>query len=124
MKTIVLLGELSANTLRLQLHFDDQKDRTLLYTGLDLNMLQLNPDALVLEVQERFDLKHWLPRLRMRWNVPILLLASRLDRQQVVELLDLGADDCIYKPAEPREVSAHLNALWRRYPVLLSAAQS
>ncbi|GEM49270.1 response regulator transcription factor [Deinococcus cellulosilyticus] len=118
MKTIMLLGECSTNTLKLQLYFDGQQERTLLYSAPDLNMLQLNPDALVLEVQERFDLRHWLPRLRMRWNVPILLLASRLDREQVVELLDLGADDCIYKPAEPREVRAHLNALWRRYPLL------
>ncbi|GGJ54629.1 response regulator transcription factor [Deinococcus roseus] len=123
MKNIVLLGDLSVNALRMQLYFEDHNMAVMLCTQTDALEGFPVPDALIVEVQDRLRLKEWLPALRSSWDIPILLLASRLDRTKTAQLLDLGADDCVYKPADPAEVHAHLQALWRRYPLSLQHRQ-
>jgi two-component system OmpR family response regulator len=47
-------------------------------------------------------------------QLPILILASRARAEERVQVLDLGADDLVFKPFAFAELSARLRALGRR----------
>ncbi|WP_419899976.1 response regulator transcription factor [Roseomonas sp. USHLN139] len=72
-------------------------------------------DAIVLDVmmpgQSGFDLCRGL---RMRSNVPVILLTALGETVERVLGLELGADDFVVKPAEPREILARIRAVLRR----------
>jgi DNA-binding response OmpR family regulator len=72
-------------------------------------------DAVVLDVMlpdgDGFDV---LRRLRVDHTVPVLMLTARGDPMDRVVGLELGADDYLPKPFEPRELLARLRALVRR----------
>ena len=53
-------------------------------------------------------------RLRARWDLPVLMLTARGDAMDRVVGLELGADDYLPKPFEPRELLARLRAILRR----------
>jgi DNA-binding response OmpR family regulator len=53
-------------------------------------------------------------RLRTRTDLPILMLTARGDAMDRVVGLELGADDYLPKPFEPRELLARVNAILRR----------
>ena len=74
------------------------------------------PDVLVLDVMmpgmSGLDL---LKELRTRGDaVPVLMLTARGDLADKVAGLELGADDYLSKPFEPRELLARLQAILRR----------
>jgi DNA-binding response OmpR family regulator len=74
------------------------------------------PDVLVLDVMmpgmSGFDV---LKALRARGDaVPVLMLTARGDLADKVAGLELGADDYLAKPFEPRELLARLQAVLRR----------
>ena len=52
--------------------------------------------------------------LRERSDVPVLMLTARGDSADRVVGLELGADDYLPKPFEPRELLARLRAILRR----------
>ncbi|WP_122224242.1 response regulator [Pseudomonas syringae group genomosp. 3] len=76
---------------------------------------QLPFDAVVLDVMlpdgDGFEL---CSRLHRRENIPVILLTARDTCADRVRGLDLGADDYITKPFEPRELVARLNSVLRR----------
>ncbi len=73
----------------------------------DLVMLDMNmPKRTGLEV---------LRELRLRSKVPVLMLTVQNDEESVVNALQLGADDYVYKPFRPRELRARVSALIRRH---------
>jgi DNA-binding response OmpR family regulator len=47
-------------------------------------------------------------------NVPIIMVTARLDEQDRILGLDLGADDYVTKPFSPRELAARIRAVLRR----------
>ena len=53
-------------------------------------------------------------RIRARADTPILMLTARGDTMDRVIGLELGADDYLPKPFEPRELLARLKAILRR----------
>jgi two-component system, OmpR family, phosphate regulon response regulator OmpR len=82
--------------------------------------------GLALQAREAFDaiiLDLMLPdmdgldvcrQIRSRANVPIVMLTARGDAMDRVIGLELGADDYLPKPFEPRELLARLRAILRR----------
>ena len=55
-----------------------------------------------------------IQRLRHDSTVPVLVLSRRADDFHRIVSLELGADDYLTKPANPRELVARMRALWRR----------
>ena len=53
-------------------------------------------------------------RIRRRDAVPIIMLTARGDVTDRVVGLELGADDYLPKPFEPRELVARMQNVWRR----------
>ena len=72
-------------------------------------------DAVVLDVTlpdgDGFEL---CSRLHRRDNLPVILLTARDTSADRVRGLDIGADDYVTKPFEPRELVARINSVLRR----------
>src|SRR5919109_4085077 len=72
-------------------------------------------DALVLDLSlPDIDGLEVCRRLRARWELPVLMLTARGEAMDRVVGLELGADDYLPKPFEPRELLARLKAILRR----------
>lgn len=52
--------------------------------------------------------------IRKRSNIPILMLTARVEEEDLLKGLDIGADDYMTKPFSPRELVARVGALLRR----------
>jgi DNA-binding response OmpR family regulator len=73
-------------------------------------------DALVLDLMlPDIDGLEICRRVRARADTPILMLTARGDAMDRVVGLELGADDYLPKPFEPRELLARLRAILRRH---------
>lgn len=55
-----------------------------------------------------------LRQLRQRWEVPVIMLTGLEDSADRVVGLELGADDYLTKPFDPRELLARIRAVLRR----------
>ena len=91
----------------------------------DEGMRKLNredPDLLLLDVmlpgKDGFEICR---EVRRKSNIPIIMLTARGDVIDRVSGLELGADDYIGKPFEPRELVARIQAILRRADVTASA---
>jgi len=72
-------------------------------------------DALILDLMlPDADGLDFCRRLRQSSDVPILMLTARGEPMDRVVGLELGADDYLAKPFEPRELQARLRAILRR----------
>ncbi len=82
--------------------------------GLDL-LRRDPPDLLILDVMlpetNGFDL---CKQIRRNSNIPIIMLTARGDPMDRIVGLELGADDYLPKPFEPRELVARIQAVRRR----------
>jgi two-component system phosphate regulon response regulator OmpR len=73
------------------------------------------PEAVILDVMlPGIDGLEVCRRLRARSQVPILMLTARGDDLDRIVGLELGADDYLPKPFNPRELLARLGAILRR----------
>ena len=52
--------------------------------------------------------------IRKKYKIPIIMLSARGESFDQVKGLDLGADDYMAKPFEPRELVARIHSLLRR----------
>jgi two-component system, OmpR family, response regulator CpxR len=78
--------------------------------------LQPGIDLVVLDVMlpgiDGFEI---LKRLRQKSKVPVLMLTARGEDVDRIIGLELGADDYLAKPFNPRELAARIRAILRRY---------
>jgi len=83
-------------------------------------------DALVLDLAlPDIDGLEVCRRLRARWNTPVLMLTARGEPMDRVVGLEIGADDYLAKPFEPRELSLRIaNILKRVRPPSAPPAES
>ena len=94
--------------------------------GFDIAVAPKGAAGIALQSREAFDaivLDLMLPdmdglevcrRIRAQADIPILMLTARGDAMDRVVGLELGADDYLPKPFEPRELLARLRAILRR----------
>ena len=85
------------------------------YHGLE-KAAQNGVDLVVLDVMlpglDGFEI---LRRLRQQSRVPVIMLTARGEDVDRIVGLELGADDYLPKPFNPRELAARIRAILRRY---------
>ncbi|MBI4319953.1 MAG: response regulator transcription factor [Chloroflexi bacterium] len=75
-----------------------------------------NPSLIVLDLMlPEMDGWEVCRRLRKESEVPIIILTARSDDVEKIVGLELGADDYVTKPFNPRELVARVKAVLRRY---------
>jgi len=89
-----------------------------------LATLQDPPDLILLDLMlpdlDGFEL---LRRLRQRgYDLPVIILTARDDAVDVVVGLELGADDYVVKPFDPRELVARVRSVLRRRAEVVALA--
>jgi DNA-binding response OmpR family regulator len=73
------------------------------------------PDLIVLDLGlPRVDGLDVARTIRQQSNVPIIMLTARVDEQDKLAGLEIGADDYVTKPFSPKELVARVRALFRR----------
>lgn len=73
------------------------------------------PDLVLLDIMmPRMDGYAFLPAFRRESNAPVILLTARVEEQDKIIGLELGADDYVTKPFGMRELLARVRAQLRR----------
>lgn len=76
----------------------------------------VNPDLIVLDLMlPDIDGFEVCRRIRAKSMVPILMLTARKEDIDKIVGLEMGADDYLTKPFNPRELVARVRAILRRY---------
>ena len=84
--------------------------------ALDRLLAQRKPDLLVLDLAMPGEGgRNILARLKPGLSAPVIILTSDMDEMNRIICLDMGADDFVTKPVEPRELAARIGALLQRY---------
>jgi len=111
---------------------DDEKLRKLLkeyLEGYDFHIVTLpdgssvlntirtaSPDMIILDImlpgRDGLDV---LKEIRLEHAVPVIMLTAKGEDADRIVGLELGADDYLPKPFNPRELLARMKAVWRRY---------
>ncbi len=102
----------------LKLYFEkDGFEVTSCYTGDAVMPIvrTVSPDVIILDLMlpamSGFDV---MRQLRRESDIPVLMLTARSDTLDKIIGLELGADDYILKPFEPKELLARVKAVLRR----------
>lgn len=73
------------------------------------------PDLVVLDLMlPKLNGSEVCRRLRQESEVPIVMVTARVEEEDRLHGLDLGADDYVTKPFSPRELAARIRAVLRR----------
>ena len=76
---------------------------------------ECKPDIIILDVMmPKMDGFEVCKNIRKVHSIPIIMLSARGDSEDKIKGLDLGADDYIAKPFQPRELLARIHSLLRR----------
>jgi DNA-binding response OmpR family regulator len=103
----------------LKVYFDGIYDLTVSYYGRDaIDYLRNNsPDLVILDVMlpeiNGFDICKIIRKEKPL--LPIIMLTAMTDNSDKITGLELGADDYISKPFNPRELSARIKSVVRRF---------
>jgi two-component system, OmpR family, response regulator len=93
--------------------------------GVDRALARMKPDLVILDIMlPGEDGLSICRRLRTRSAVPVIMLTARNDDIDRIVGLELGADDYLGKPFNPRELLARIRAVLRRTDRLGSAPQA
>jgi two-component system response regulator VicR len=100
--------------------------RVLVGNGFEVLMAQDGEEAVRLTASEKPDLlilDIMMPvmdgfeacrKIRSFSSVPVIMLSARIEDQNKIKGLDVGADDYVTKPFNPYELLAHVKAILRR----------
>lgn len=82
-----------------------------------LSILKLKPyDLVILDLTlPGMDGLEVCEAIRQRQDIPIIISSARSDVTDKVSALELGADDYLPKPYDPRELEARITSVLRRY---------
>jgi two-component system, OmpR family, phosphate regulon response regulator OmpR len=85
-------------------------------SDVDEKIQSVQPDLIVLDIMlpNKSGLEV-LKEIRTSNNIPILILTARGDDSDRIVGLELGSDDYLPKPFNPRELDARIRAILRRY---------
>lgn len=76
---------------------------------------RVNPDLLVLDLMlPDMSGEELCTKLRRKSRVPIIMLTAKINEADILNGLDIGADDYITKPFSTKELVARVKALLRR----------
>ena len=119
MPSTVLIIEDDPDTVeivRLYLHRDGYRVLSAADGLKGLEMVRAeNPDLVVLDLMlPGMDGLTLCNSLRKESDVPVVMLTARVDEEDRLAGLDMGADDYITKPFSPRELAARVRAVLRR----------
>jgi DNA-binding response OmpR family regulator len=79
-------------------------------------MAQFSPDLVILDLMlPDMDGFEVCRQIRQKSSVPILMLTARKEDVDKIVGLEMGADDYLTKPFNPRELIARIRAVLRRY---------
>ena len=106
------LGNLLSNYLtKFEIELNSTTEPTL---ALDL-IAEDEPDLIILDVMmPKMNGFEVCSGIRKKYKIPIIMLSARGESFDRVKGLDLGADDYMAKPFEPRELVARIHSLLRR----------
>ena len=106
------LGNLLSDYLtKFEIELNSTTEPTL---ALDL-IAEHEPDLIILDVMmPKMDGFEVCSGIRKKYKIPIIMLSARGESFDRVKGLDLGADDYMAKPFEPRELVARIHSLLRR----------
>ncbi len=119
MASHVLIIEDDPNTVKLVALYLGRDGHKVLSARDGLEGLRLarevRPDLIVLDLMlPRLDGMEICRVLREESDVPIVMITARVDEQDRLAGLDIGADDYVTKPFSPRELAARVRAVLRR----------
>ncbi len=118
MKTILVVDDQISVCQLLQDFLQGQGYRVITATdGQDAlrQARQENPDLILLDTRiPDMDGYEFLRIIRQERQTPVILMAAREEGTDIVLGLELGADDCLFKPFRMRELQARINAILRR----------
>jgi two-component system OmpR family response regulator len=84
-------------------------------TALDELLPQIRPDLILLDLMlQGEDGLSICRRLRVNSNIPIIMVTAKGDDIDRIVGLEVGADDYVAKPFNPRELIARIRAVLRR----------
>ena len=106
------LGNLLSDYLKkFEIELNSTTESTL---ALDL-IAEDEPDLIILDVMmPKMNGFEVCSGIRKKYKIPIIMLSARGESFDRVKGLDLGADDYMAKPFEPRELVARIHSLLRR----------
>lgn len=115
----VLIVEDDPHAIELVRLYLSRDGHTVLTAGDGLEGLRLareeHPDLMVLDLMlPGMDGLQVCRLVRQESDMPIIMLTARVEEEDRLTGLDLGADDYITKPFSPRELAARVRAVLRR----------
>ncbi len=119
MATKILLVEDDPDTVEIVELYLAQEDYQVFTSADGVECLRLfrevRPDLIVLDLMlPRLDGIEVCRQVRRESSVPIIMLTARVEEEDRLLGLELGADDYISKPFSPKEVVARVKAVLRR----------
>ncbi len=83
---------------------------------------EISPDLIVLDLMlPKLDGFEVCQKVRRNHNIPIIMLTAKTEDIDKILGLELGADDYMTKPFNPRELAARIKAIFRRSAAAASA---
>lgn len=74
-----------------------------------------NPDLIILDLMlPKISGEEVCKAIRRTSRVPIIMLTAKIDEEEKINGLNIGADDYVSKPFSTRELIARVNSLFRR----------